>query len=115
MSAFRDPRFREAETTAALADHVVEDRELAIEMYQEAAEGFAAVAVSVVDDAYARSAIAISAATCFVLADRHDLAIQFARQMLDRPDALSRRGRAELSMIAREPTPPGCGAGRPRK
>jgi hypothetical protein len=96
---FRDQRLKEAEAKSIAADQAERQnqRELALKLNYEAAEGFASVAVSVpADHPNTRSDLAISAVVSFASARRYDQAVQFARSMLAQPDTLSPRGRGEL-------------------
>jgi hypothetical protein len=72
-------------------------RDLAMALNYEAAEGFASVAISVpADHPNTRSDLAISAVVSFACAGRYDRAVQFARRMLAQQGMLSPRGRGEL-------------------
>jgi hypothetical protein len=96
---FRDQRLKEAEAKSIAADQAERQnqRELALKLNYEAAEGFASVAVSVpADHPNTRSDLAISAVVSFASARRYDQAVQFARSMLAQPNMLSPRGRGEL-------------------
>jgi hypothetical protein len=96
---FRDPRFKEAEAKSIAADQAERQnqRDLAMALNYEAAEGFASVAISVpADHPNTRSDLAISAVVSFACAGRYDRAVQFARRMLAQQGMLSLRGRGEL-------------------
>ena len=96
---FRDPRFKEAEAKSIAADQAERQnqRDLAMALNYEAAEGFASVAISVpADHPNTRSDLAISAVVSFACAGRYDQAVQFARRMLAQQGMLSPRGRGEL-------------------
>jgi hypothetical protein len=96
---FRDRRFKEAEAKSIAADQAERQnqRDLAMALNYEAAEGFASVAISVPSDhPNTRSDLAISAVVSFACAGRYDRAVQFARRMLAQQGMLSPRGRGEL-------------------
>lgn len=96
---FRDRRFKEAEAKSLAADQAERQnqRDLAMALNYEAAEGFASVAISVpADHPNTRSDLAISAVVSFACAGRYDRAVQFARRMLAQQGMLSPRGRGEL-------------------
>jgi len=96
---FRDRRFKEAEAKSIAADQAERQnqRDLAMALNYEAAEGFASVAISVpADHPNTRSDLAISAVVSFACAGRYDRAVQFARRMLAQQGMLSPRGRGEL-------------------
>jgi len=105
---FRDRRFKEAEAKAIAADQAERQnqRDLAMALNYEAAEGFASVAISVpADHPNTRSDLAISAVVSFACAGRYDQAVQFARRMLAQQGMLSPRGRGELSKALAEYEP----------
>jgi hypothetical protein len=105
---FRDRRFKEAESKSIEADQAERQnqRDRAMTLNHEAAEGFASLAISVpADHPNTRSDLAISAVVSFALAGRYDQAIQFARRMLAQPGMLSPRGRGELAKALAEYEP----------
>jgi hypothetical protein len=102
---YRDPRAKDGELKAFDAERAERrnDPAAARALHHEAAEAFAAVALSVpADHPETRSTLAIAAVASFARAGDLGRAGEFGRRMLVETDALSERGRAELARLVKD-------------
>ena len=102
---FRDPRTVNGEAKSYAAEQAERRNhlKLAHELYLDAADSFASVALNVpLDYPNTRSDLAIAAVACFGRAQEFDRAVELAQQFLAQPDALSMGGRSELARMARD-------------
>lgn len=102
---FRDQRSEVGEERSFQAERAERrgDLETAHKLYREAAEAFTGVALSVASDhPNTRSALGIAAVACHARSGNFNRAVEVAHQLLAQAGALSERGRAELSRMARD-------------
>lgn len=100
-----DPRAQKGEEEAFEAERAERSGDFAgaRARYVVAGEAFAGVATSVpASHPNTRSDLAVAAAACFARAGDFGQAIEIARRMLAEGDALTERGRTELSRLAQQ-------------